>query len=130
MLISALPAKTVSARSLGNGMTIPSCLHCVSIVRSCVLSRSPRFSMKWQCLPVARMSSLVVWLSKNSFACLLIATAASPSMRNSCGAPCIPNHISVTALTHVGVSASGTACHLVHRQIMWKMFFFVVPPWW
>ena len=97
MLISALPAKTASASSLGNGTKIPSDLHWVSILRSCVLSRSPLFSMKWQCFPVDRIVSLVVWWSKNCFAFLLIAIPASPSMRNSCGAPWILIHMSYIA---------------------------------
>ena len=121
MLISALPAKTASAKSHGNGMKILSDLQDVSFLRSCVLSKSPRFSMKWQCFPVARTVSLIVWLSKKSFASRLTAIAVSPSMRYSFGAPCIPSQISVIALSSVGVSLSGisfAACHLMHLQIM------------
>ena len=69
----------------------------MSILRSCVLNRSVLFSMKWQCFPVDRMVSLVVHLSKNCFAFLLIAIPASPSMRNSCGAPCMLIHMSYIA---------------------------------
>ena len=87
MLISAFPAKTASASSLGKGMLIPSCLQDESSLRNCVFNRSPRFSMKWQCFPVARTVSLIEWLSKNSFASRLTATPLSPSMRNSFGAP-------------------------------------------
>ena len=97
MLISALPAKTASASSREKGTKIPSDLHCVSILRSCVLSRSPLFSMKWQCFPVDLIVSLVVHWSKNCLAFLLTAIPASPSMRNSCGAPCMLIHISYIA---------------------------------